>query len=513
MRSIKKLWSVAILAIVFVLAAPHKSKAQYSADITFQNFYDELAPYGTWVEDPEYGDVWVPDAGPGFRPYATNGYWVYTDYGTTWVSDYPWGWATFHYGRWRYDDYYGWEWIPGYEWAPAWVGWRHSREYYGWAPLGPGLSLSFSIGSIPSSYWVCAPAAYITSQRINNYYITGPRVVNIINNTTVIRNTYVNNNQMYVGPRPQEIRQITHRDVPVYRINNATRPGAPRVEQHAVNIFRPAVTRMPDARPTRVVDARAYRNEHPNARIASPNRGLMVDHGNAARLAQVARTANPENSRVVRVNRPGAPVNNGQFNRNQQQMEQGRRQQMEQQRQQQMNQQHDQQMNQQRQQQMEQGRRQQMEQQRQQQMNQQRDQQMNQQRQQQMEQQRQQQRDQQMQQQRQQQMEQQRQQQRDQQMQQQRQQQMEQQRQQQRDQQMQQQRQQQMEQQRQQQMMQQRQQQMEQQRQQQMEQQRQQQMQQQRQQQMEQQRQQQMQQQRQQQQQRPEERQDRDHRQ
>ena len=86
---------------------------------TDQVFYDELSPYGTWVNYPDYGYVWVPDAGSDFRPYATNGYWTYTDYGWTWVSNYIWGWAPFHYGRWFYDDYYGWAWVPGNEWAPA----------------------------------------------------------------------------------------------------------------------------------------------------------------------------------------------------------------------------------------------------------------------------------------------------------------------------------------------------------------------------------------------------------
>ena len=28
---------------------------------------------------------------PGFTPYSTNGYWVFTNEGWTWVSDYSWG--------------------------------------------------------------------------------------------------------------------------------------------------------------------------------------------------------------------------------------------------------------------------------------------------------------------------------------------------------------------------------------------------------------------------------------
>src|SRR3569833_588337 len=69
---------------------------------TDQVFYDELSPYGSWIDYPDYGYVWAPAVDNDFRPYATNGSWVYSDYGWTWASGYDWGWATFHYGRWFY---------------------------------------------------------------------------------------------------------------------------------------------------------------------------------------------------------------------------------------------------------------------------------------------------------------------------------------------------------------------------------------------------------------------------
>ena len=47
------------------------------------------------------------------------------------------GWVAFHYGRWINTDAYGWAWVPGNEWGPAWVDWRRSDEYAGWAPLPP----------------------------------------------------------------------------------------------------------------------------------------------------------------------------------------------------------------------------------------------------------------------------------------------------------------------------------------------------------------------------------------
>ena len=77
---------------------------------SIDDFKQALAPYGNWVDDPQYGTIWVPSqqAVPAdFTPYLTGGHWVYdNDY--TWVSDYDWGWAPFHYGRWMILGGYGW---------------------------------------------------------------------------------------------------------------------------------------------------------------------------------------------------------------------------------------------------------------------------------------------------------------------------------------------------------------------------------------------------------------------
>ncbi len=101
--------TIALLAIVvlLVVAPVNQTKVQFSASISIQTFYNELEPYGQWIDDPEYGYVWIPDASPGFRPYYSGGHWVMTRYGAMWVSSYPWGWAPFHYGRWTYSAYYG----------------------------------------------------------------------------------------------------------------------------------------------------------------------------------------------------------------------------------------------------------------------------------------------------------------------------------------------------------------------------------------------------------------------
>jgi hypothetical protein len=101
-------------------------------------FYDELAPYGRWVDHRIYGTIWIPASGePGWHPY-TEGRWVWTsDYGWYWDSHEEFGWATYHYGRWVLTAEYGWAWVPDDVWGPAWVDWRYGDGYVGWSPMPP----------------------------------------------------------------------------------------------------------------------------------------------------------------------------------------------------------------------------------------------------------------------------------------------------------------------------------------------------------------------------------------
>jgi len=114
-----------------------------TAEVNFNYFHDQLAPFGTWVN---VGGVmyWRPDlavrANPDWRPYYDMGKWVQTENGLFWQSDYQWGDIPFHYGRWVHDPALGWLWLPEYEWGPAWVFWRHAETdgAIGWAPLPVG---------------------------------------------------------------------------------------------------------------------------------------------------------------------------------------------------------------------------------------------------------------------------------------------------------------------------------------------------------------------------------------
>jgi hypothetical protein len=74
--------------------------------------YQDLAAYGSWSDDPDYGQVWYPgDVPAGWAPYRY-GHWAWVaPWGWTWIDDAPWGFAPFHYGRWiDRDD--RWAWVP-----------------------------------------------------------------------------------------------------------------------------------------------------------------------------------------------------------------------------------------------------------------------------------------------------------------------------------------------------------------------------------------------------------------
>ncbi len=248
------------LVLMFVLglafAKPAASQPRVGVSINFQTFYDELSPYGDWIDYPDYGYSWRPRLGGDFRPYSSNGYWLYTDVGDwMWNSNYDWGWGPFHYGRWFYDPFYGWLWVPGYDWSPAWVAWRGGDDYYGWAPLRPGFSINIGIGRYnpPYDYWTFAPSRYMSSRYIDRYYYPYQNNVTIINNTTIINN-YGNRgyggrydraaqNRYYSnGPLRSDVERYTGR-IQSVRYQDASRPGRASLSRDAVNVYRPTVQR------------------------------------------------------------------------------------------------------------------------------------------------------------------------------------------------------------------------------------------------------------------------------
>jgi hypothetical protein len=204
-------------------------------------FYQSLAPYGSWIDVPAYGWCWQPTvavADGSWRPYCHRGRWLWSDCGWYWQSDYAWGWAPFHYGRWHCSPAYGWVWYPDTVWAPAWVTWRYSNSYCGWAPLPPGSHFDVGIGfrfngghvgvgfgfGLASDCYTFVPTARFCDRTPWYHRLPPNQVVSIYNRTTTINNyTGGPNNGTVVNLGPgenaiaavsrSEIRKVTLRDM------------------------------------------------------------------------------------------------------------------------------------------------------------------------------------------------------------------------------------------------------------------------------------------------------------
>jgi hypothetical protein len=174
---------------------------------TVDFFYDALDPFGDWVEVERYGYAFRPNLARDarWRPY-TDGGWIQTDYGWTWRSDEPFGWATYHYGRWTRVPRLGWVWIAGSEWGPAWVSWRRSDDYIGWAPLPPDAWSSTGFNAAVDSYFDIGPGLYVfvgvrdfAEPTYAGHVLAPEQNVTIINKTVNVTNvTYKTVNQQNV---------------------------------------------------------------------------------------------------------------------------------------------------------------------------------------------------------------------------------------------------------------------------------------------------------------------------
>lgn len=285
-----------------------------------QVFYNELSPYGQWIDYPGLGEVWLPDAGSDFVPYSTNGRWVLTNYGWTWVSDYDWGWAPFHYGRWDYNNRFGWMWIPGYEWGPSWVSWRQYNGYYGWAPMGSGLSINISFGrqyNHPNDHWIFVRDRDFNRPNIHNYVIRDNNRGEILRNSQVIRRQVYDSRQQrnYIsGPSRDDVQRTTGKRYTPVMVRDNDKPGQ-RLSKDELRLYRPkAGNSQTRTTSSRDVQQKNQRNTTVNqqSRPANVQRSTTVtNQRNTPVTNQQNRPVNTQRSTTV-TNQRSTPVTNQQ---------------------------------------------------------------------------------------------------------------------------------------------------------------------------------------------------------
>jgi hypothetical protein len=332
MKQLIGIFALVITLNIIVAIFPERISAQ-SNDANYQEFYDQLSPYGQWIENSDYGYVWIPTAGPDFTPYLTNGYWVLTDDGWMWSSNYDWGWAPFHYGRWDYNGSYGWYWVPDNQWGPSWVTWRRSEGYYGWAPMRPGISINVSFGrsnGVPNNRWNFVRDRDIESHDIGRNYIDRKNNKMIFNNSTVINKTYIDNQRhtTYVaGPGRADVQKITGKTIQPVAVHEKDKPGQ-SLNNNQVQIYRPQaqknnsghkpapakLTNLKDIKPISGKDAQKQTQNIPlpnnkTGKVQQPAVNVQ-NKINSKQNPSQQRNTNPQNNNISKRQQPAVnPIN------------------------------------------------------------------------------------------------------------------------------------------------------------------------------------------------------------
>jgi hypothetical protein len=163
---------------------------------------EDLAGYGSWENDGDYGAVWYPtNVAYDWQPYR-NGHWTWVaPWGWTWIEAEPWGFAPFHYGRWnRFGNRWGW--IPGPPvvrpvYSPALV------AFVGGGGFGVGVTAWFPLGPREVyTPWYHTSDRYVNRVNVSNIYDRNVvEVRNIYNQKTVVNNYAAVNvtNRTYVN--------------------------------------------------------------------------------------------------------------------------------------------------------------------------------------------------------------------------------------------------------------------------------------------------------------------------
>ena len=283
-----------------------------SGTINYQTFYDELSPYGNWIEYPGYEHVWSPNVEGDFSPYLTNGNWEYTDDGWAWASNYDWGWAPFHYGRWLYEPQYGWLWVPGYEWSPAWVTWGEVDDYYAWAPLYPGVNVGYEYNNWrPNArYWNIVAREHIYDRDVHRWAESRAKDnifadrIQILNN---FNRTSIHNNYYSKGPEIKDVEKYTDRKITPVALKSVDRIMPSVREGNNLQVYRPNVVHSQPAVFKRITKETAPTQTVENNRMDSnlrTNPQGNMDVRKTESIEKVPQRLNGEQARIQANEKP-----------------------------------------------------------------------------------------------------------------------------------------------------------------------------------------------------------------
>lgn len=261
--------------------------------VDYKIFYDELAPYGEWIEvtgkeigldlkresgsgsinnsdksievsfselfgikdayaaEFEFGSffVWKPSpnlavstsAGesPAFTPYS-NGQWIYTSHGWYFKAPTAHEEIIHHYGRWVHSPAMGWIWVPGRVWAPAWVDWREDDDNLAWAPVPPSVYLvAGEVPEIPvyeDNYIIVGKNHFVEPVVYKYIYRDKVLIKNMkrLKGVAVVNNIIVNQ-----GPAVLEIEKVRGSNINVVKVHKVNNIKEIQFTGSDINVFTP----------------------------------------------------------------------------------------------------------------------------------------------------------------------------------------------------------------------------------------------------------------------------------
>ena len=317
----------ALLTLVAFAATPATAQDRV---VDLDPFYEQLEPYGQWFEHPVWGTVWRPRVDQDWRPYA-RGMWVYTDeFGWYWEAEEPWGWAAFHYGRWLIAEDGAWIWLPDNEWGPAWVAWRASDEFVGWAPLPPDahwgadgeLLFDAAFYSAPRyhSVWCFVRPHQLILTGLHRYLVSPRHADAVFRSSRPFRAHHkLDGRFVNAGFDVRRFERMTGRPVVRLRIKTVDSPqaaslGRGRAHGGEISVYKPQLCR---ATPR---DAPAFTVRRPSdaERSGGPERAPGRDIGRESperggpdRPKPALADQTPEPNRAPALARPGGPSSSG----------------------------------------------------------------------------------------------------------------------------------------------------------------------------------------------------------
>ena len=293
-------------------AAPAEYVSTAPPDVAY--FYNDLSPYGAWIELPGYGWCWQPTVvvvNRGWRPYCDGGHWIFSDAGWYWVSDYSWGWGPFHYGRWYNDARCGWVWMPDRVWGPAWVTWRVAGDHCGWAPVPPHatfdvrlgwcfngvrVGLNFDFGLHPDVFTFVS-YGHFCDHDLHHRCLAPTEVTHIYKQTTIINNYTVQNNIIVnQGVKVDRVAAATHTQIHKAVIRDLPAGSAGIAQAHGWEKSGNVVYRPQLKAPTKPVNMVAQKVDEHHPVIQHPVQRAPIGTTGTERISSLNRVNPPGNN-------------------------------------------------------------------------------------------------------------------------------------------------------------------------------------------------------------------------